>query len=354
MKEEIRQLLSEKELDAILLSDGYNMRYVSGFCGGEGYVYLTARRQILLTDSRYTTQAAEEAADFQVEEISGSTGYSARIAALMREDGVKRIGFEDRQMVCAAFENLKAGGYAAAWIPLGESVNALRCIKAQWELVRIAKAEEIGDRAFAKILNDIKPGVTELSIAAKLDYYMRELGAEGNSFDTIAASGVHSAMPHAIPTEKKLEKGDLLTLDFGCRYKGYCSDMTRTVSVGKTGVRQKEIYQIVLTAQEAALGELCAKKTGAEVDRAARSVIEKAGYGAYFGHGLGHSVGLFIHEEPRLSPKCHTVLRANTAMTVEPGIYLPGEFGVRIEDLAVIGESGCQNLTHSPKELIEL
>lgn len=354
MRERILSLLKEKGLDAILLSDGFNMRYNSGFCGATGYLYLTADKQVLLTDSRYTTQAKEEAEDFIVREVSGSAGYGKQIACLMRKDGVKRIGFENLHMICADFESLRTGGYEAEWVPLGKSVNALRCVKEEWELLRIERAEEIGDRAFARILDDLRPGVTELSIAAKLDYYMREMGAEGNSFDTIVASGIHSAMPHAIPSEKKLEAGDFVTMDFGCRYRGYCSDMTRTVVIGKADRHQKEIYHIVLEAQTAALEKLRAGRTGTEIDRIAREVIEKAGYGEYFGHGLGHSVGLFIHEEPALSPKCGETLRENVTMTVEPGIYIPGKFGVRIEDLVVICENGYRNLTHSPKELMEL
>ena len=217
------------------------------------------------------------------------------------------------------------------------------------------KAYDTGAKRYWLLnVGDIKPGVTELTIAAKLDYYMRELGAEGNSFDTIVASGLHSAMPHAVPTAKKLEKGDFITMDFGCRYDGYCSDMTRTVVLGEASSKQKEIYGIVLKAQMAALEQICAGKTGSEVDQVARGLIAEAGYGEYFGHGLGHSVGLFIHEEPRLSPKCHSALQKNMTMTVEPGIYIPEFGGVRIEDLVVITEKGCRNLAHSPKELIEL
>lgn len=240
------------------------------------------------------------------------------------------------------------------WIPAGEELNRLRIVKTEKELASLARAEAIGDQAFTRILSDIRPGVTELEIAAKLDYYMKEAGAVGNSFDTIVASGLHSAMPHAIPSEKKIEAGDFVTMDFGCVYEGYCSDMTRTIVVGKADGKQKEIYRIVLEAQLAALQVIKAGMTGSEVDAVARRVIAEAGYGEYFGHGLGHSVGLFIHEEPRLSPKCHEVLRENVIQTVEPGIYLPGFGGVRIEDLVCVTADGCRNFTHSPKELIEL
>ena len=354
MKESIMELRKEKKLDAILLSDGCNMRYHSGFCGATGYLYLSEKHRILMTDSRYTTQAREEAPDFEVVEINSNQGYGDVISGLMEKDRVQRIGFEDTQLVYADFVRIRDKCPQADWVGLGESVNHLRCIKTSKELERIAKAEQIGDLAFQRILDDIRPGVTELSLAAKLDYYMRELGAEGNSFDTIVASGLHSAMPHAIPSAKKLEMGDFVTMDFGCRYQGYCSDMTRTVVVGRADEKQKEIYRIVLEAQMAALAVLRAGRTGREVDAVARGIIEHAGYGDCFGHGLGHSVGLFIHEEPRLSPKCEDVLRENVTMTVEPGIYVPGFGGVRIEDLVVITENGCKNLTGSPKQLIEL
>lgn len=354
MKESIFDLMEEKELDAVLVSDGYNMRYHSGFCGATGYLYLSRSRKVLTTDSRYTTQAREEAPDYEVAEIGGSLGYGDVIAKLMREDGVKRIGFEDTQFIYADFVSLRNKCPGAEWAGLGESLNRLRCIKTPEELEKIAKAEEIGDLAFKRILEDVRPGVSELFLAARLDYYMRELGAESNSFDTIMASGLHSAMPHAIPSAKKLELGDFVTMDFGCHYKGYCSDMTRTIVLGHANEKQKEVYRIVLEAQTAAIEALCAGKTGREVDAVARGIIGKAGYGDYFGHGLGHSVGLFIHEAPSLSPKCEEVLRENITMTVEPGIYVPGFGGVRIEDLVVITETGCKNLTHSPKELIEL
>ena len=355
MTEKVTELLKKKNLDAILISDGYNMRYLSGFGGATGYLYISADQKVLMTDSRYTTQAKQEAPKFAVVEVSTEKGYRELITECIRKDQAKTIGFEDQQMICADFKKISSPTKdEATWMELGEEVNLLRCIKTEEELEKVAKAEAIGDQAFQKILGDIKPGVTELTIAAKLDYYMRELGAEGNSFDTIVASGLHSAMPHAVPTAKKLEKGDFITMDFGCRYDGYCSDMTRTVVLGEASSKQKEIYGIVLKAQMAALEQICAGKTGSEVDQVARGLIAEAGYGEYFGHGLGHSVGLFIHEEPRLSPKCHSVLQKNMTMTVEPGIYIPEFGGVRIEDLVVITEKGCRNLAHTPKELIEL
>ena len=237
---------------------------------------------------------------------------------------------------------------------LGSALDGLRVIKNEEELAWMERAEQIGDEAFSYILGELRPGISELEVAAKLEYFMRSNGAEKVSFDAIVASGLNSAMPHAVPTGKLLEKGDFVTLDFGCKYQGYCSDMTRTVVIGKADSRQKEIYQIVLDAQLAALEGLRPGMTGAEGDRLAREAIEKAGYGEYFGHGLGHSVGLEIHEKPALSMKDQTVLCPGMIETVEPGIYIPGFGGVRIEDMVVLTETGIRNLTSSPKELIEV
>lgn len=353
-KERLQEFLKEKELDALLVSDGYNMRYVSGFRGATGYLFVSEGRRVLMTDSRYTTQAAQEAEGWEILEASAGRSYEAILCELIREEQARTLGFEDFHLIYAQARKLQKAAGEATWIALGDALNRLRILKTPEELEKIEKAEAIGDLAFSRILEDLRPGMTELQVAAKLDYYMKEAGASGNSFDTIAASGLHSAMPHAMPTEKRLEKGDFLTMDFGCVYDGYCSDMTRTVVIGKADQRQKEIYQTVLQAQEAALQAIRAGVTGAYADQVSRSLIEKAGYGAYFGHGLGHSVGLYIHEEPRLSPSCHEILEPSVTMTVEPGIYVPGFGGVRIEDLVVVTEDGCRNLTHSPKELLEL
>lgn len=340
--------------DAILVSSAYHMRYLSGFRGGEGYLFLRPESQRALVDSRYTTQVKEEAPHFEMIEVGGERGFGDVLAELIQKTGTKRLLFEDRHLTYADVMKLQEKCADIEWIPAGDMLDRLRIVKTKEELSRIEKAEAIGDLAFERILNDLRPGVTELQIAAKLEYYMKEAGAAGTSFDTIVASGLHSAMPHAIPSEKKIEKGDFVTMDFGCIYDGYCSDMTRTVVVGKAGAKQKEIYDTVLQAQLAALEVIRAGMTGSQVDAAARGIIEKAGYGAYFGHGLGHSVGLLIHEEPRLSPRCHETLFENMTETVEPGIYIPGVGGVRIEDLVCVTEKGCVNYTHSPKELIEL
>lgn len=353
-----RKLLEEKGLDAAFIASPANIRYLSGFAGTDSYLYLSSKRQVILTDSRYTLQAEEEGKDCEVRTIKGERVYGVLLKELLEEDKVKRLGFEDGVMTWQFVKKLQeAAGDKwgeERWVPLGEELSLLRAVKDEGEIEKLARAEQIGDEAFSYILTQIKPGITELEIAAKLEYYMKSHRAQEKSFDTIAASGLHSAMPHAVPSEKVLEKGDFLTLDFGCKYQGYCSDMTRTVVIGKANEKQKEIYKIVLEAQEAALAGLRAGMTGAEGDALARKVIEEAGCGDYFGHGLGHSVGLEIHEKPALSPKDQTILRPGIIETVEPGIYIPGLGGVRIEDMTVITENGIKNLTSSPKELIEL
>lgn len=355
---EARKLLKEKRLDAVFIASSANICYLSGFVGRDSYFYLSAGKQVILTDSRYMLQAEEEGKGCQVRTIGNDRGYGVLLKELLEEDKVKQLGFEDGvmtwQMVKKLQDETEKGEEKVSWTPLGNALSLLRSVKEEEELKRLARAEQIGDEAFSYILTQIKPGVTELEIAAKLEYFMKSHGAEEKSFDTIVASGYHSAMPHAVPTEKVLEKGDFITLDFGCKYQGYCSDMTRTVVLGKASEKQKKVYQTVLEAQKTALGSLRAGITGAEGDSLAREVIERAGYGEYFGHGLGHSVGLEIHESPRLSQKEETVLKPGMIETVEPGIYIPGFGGVRIEDMVVIEENGIRNFTSSPKELIEL
>lgn len=356
-KEMAEEILRHAPVDGLLLTSAANMRYVSGF-SGEGYVYLSDRQFLVVTDSRYTVAAALECPGYQVIQWD-QKGYYEPLISAVRKDGIRKLGVEDDEMTVAGFDKLrsemaKAGLRRLQLQPLRDYVTAYRAVKQTDEIRRIREAEAVGDRAFARLLPRLEAGMTEKQVAAWIEFLMKEEGADGFSFDTIAASGIHSAMPHAVPTEKKLEAGDFLTMDFGCRYKGYCSDMTRTVVIGSASDRQKQVYDTVLQAQQTALERIRPGMTGKEIDALARNVIDKAGYGSCFGHSLGHSVGLEIHEKPCFSPKEEKVIQPGMVITVEPGIYIENFGGVRIEDMVIITENGCENITHSPKKLIEI
>lgn len=350
--ERIRDILKKENLDGILVSNASNMRYLSGFSGGTGCLIITDREAVVFTDSRYTIQAKEESDTFTVVELQDT--YVSLIAEWLEKEQIEILGFEGKDVQVSDYLEWKEKFPVKELRDVSTKIAHLRSIKTPEELEKLAEAEKIGDKAFSKILEIIKPGMTELEIAAYLEFWMKQYGAEGLGFDTIAASGLNSAKPHAVPGRKIIENGDFLTMDFGCIYEGYCSDMTRTIVVGKANARQKEIYHIVLEAQLAALDFIQAGKKGWEVDKVARDRIVNAGYGDNFGHGLGHSVGLFIHEEPRLSKKEETTLVENMVVTVEPGIYIENFGGVRIEDLVVVTKDGCKNLTHSSKEFLEI
>lgn len=350
----IQKLLMTTGVDAALITDPYNMRYISGFRGGEGTLYISGESRVLITDSRYTEAAGKESS-FTVKECNRHHSTTDILKELIEAEAVQKLGYEDAAMLCRTFHDYQQKlAMVQQWVPLGEEVRKLRQIKKEEELTCLRQAERIGDLAFSKILDVIRPGITEKEVRMELEYQMMKQGADGVSFDTIVASGIHSSMPHAIPTDKKIELGDFVTMDFGCRYQGYCSDMTRTIVVGKANDRQKEIYQLVLKANRVTESLLRAGMICREVDKIARDIITDAGYGDYFGHGLGHSVGLEIHESPACNMRDTTILQPNMIMTVEPGVYLPGFGGVRIEDMVVITEHGYENLAHSGKELIEL
>lgn len=352
--QKLEKLLEAKWLDAILVSDGYNMRYLSGFTGATGYLLITKNSKTLFTDSRYTIAATAQAPDYTVVEVDAARDYCAAINKVLEAENIESLGFEALQVRYSTYESFKTRLIVKELIPLTGELTDLRRIKNAEEIALHRQAEHIGDIAFEEILKEIKPGMTELEVAAKLEYIMKMNGADKLSFESIVASGINSSKPHAEPGRKKIEAGDFLTMDFGCVYQGYCSDMTRTIVVGKASEKQKEIYNTVLAAQLAVLDMLKPGLKGKEYDKVARDVIYNAGYEGYFGHGLGHSVGLEIHENPRFSMTEEDIVEAGMIMTVEPGIYIPDFGGVRIEDMVVMTESGYENLTHSKKELIEL
>ncbi len=364
----MERILLARQLDGILVSSSANMRSSVGF-RGEGIIFVSRNRPLVFTDSRYTIAAKEECPEADVIQYKKNI-YESWLTELLERLGREAvvgmsIGFEDETMTIQTYQTIHAllkkhELENMTLVPLHKQLDQLRQVKTEQELLDIEKAEQIGDSAFARIVDKIRDSrsqgvnITEKQVAAYLEFYMKEMGAEGTSFDTIAASGIHSYMPHAIPTDKVLEEGDFLTMDFGCRVNGYCSDMTRTVVIGKAGERQREIYDVVLRAQTAAIQAVKPGIKGCEVDAVARNIIREAGYGDCFGHSLGHSVGLMIHETPCFSPKDETVLEPGMVITVEPGIYVEGFGGVRIEDVVAVTEDGCRNLTHSPKGLMEL
>ncbi|MCR5542820.1 MAG: aminopeptidase P family protein [Eubacterium sp.] len=354
------QLLNDSGVSALLITDPYNLRYYTGFRGGEGYALITNKdSKVLITDSRYTEAAEKECyTGFTVRQYDTKISIYDIMKEYISRDKVIKLGFENESisylMYSKLVDKLCGSDSQLNLEPLGDVLLVPRQIKTREEIELLREAEHIGDLAFEDILGILKPGMTELEVAAELEYSMKRHGAEGLSFDTIAASGKNSSMPHAIPSDKKLEKGDFLTMDFGCIYQGYCSDMTRTVCIGKASDEQKKIYNIVLSAQLSVLDNLKPGMMCKDVDRIARDYITAQGYGDYFGHGLGHGVGLYIHETPAFNTRDTSIVKPGMIETDEPGIYLPGKFGVRIEDMILITEDGCESLAKSPKELIEL
>ena len=349
-----QELIKNEGLVGMIITDPYNMRHISGFRGGEGALYISATQQVLITDSRYTEQAEKESDFMIVQEHRGHTREQIFAECLAKEEGTLAIGYEDQSLLCCQFDKMAKAMPVKDWVPMGGKVDALRRIKTAEEIEYLAQAEHIGDVAFSKILDFLRPGVSELEVAAELEYQMKKAGAEDLGFNTIIASGLNSSMPHAIPGKKKLEAGDFVTMDFGCKFGGYCSDMTRTVAVGEPGDEMKKVYHTVLEAQLAGIAAAKAGVPGVDIHMAAQKVIADAGYGAYFGHGFGHSVGIEIHENPNANLRNKEPLPVGAAISAEPGIYLPGRFGVRIEDVLVLTETGNINLTKAPKELIIL
>lgn len=347
----IREKIVELGLDGLLVASPENRRYLSGFTGSTGTVLILPDAKLLFVDFRYVEQARQEAKGFQVVLVSGK---STQMAALekAKDLGVGRLGIESKHTTVKEFEDMRKDADEVELVLTEDVCEGVRVIKDEEELEFIRKAAEIADQTFSYILGVIRPGVSEREVAAQLEYKIKLLGGEGTSFASIVASGPRSALPHGTASDKIIDTGDLVVLDFGVRYKGYCSDMTRTVAVGDISPGLREIYDIVYEAQQFARNNIIPGMTGHDADRLARDLIESKGFGEQFGHGLGHSVGLLIHEEPRLGVNSEVVLESGMVVTVEPGIYLPGVGGVRIEDLCVIREDGLEILSTSPRELI--
>lgn len=346
---ELRSKLSQKGLDGALITKRENYIYMSGFSGTFANLIVTKDKAILITDFRYIEQARSEASSYEIVQFYGS--LSETINDLLLSYDIKRLGFEDDYVTWKTYGEL-VNKLNAELLPLEGAVELLRIIKDEYEIEVIKGAVRLADEAFSHVLKYIRPGVKEIEIASEIEYFLKKQGARGPSFDTIVASGERSSLPHGVASSKIIEMGDAVTLDFGAIYKEYCSDMTRTVFVGQPKEELEKIYNIVLKAQKSGLDGAVKGVTGKEIDMAARKVIIDAGYGDNFGHSLGHGVGIEIHEEPRFSPKSTTEIKNGMVVTVEPGIYVSGLGGVRIEDMIVVNDDKPIVLTGSTKEII--
>ena len=339
--DKIRVFLQDGE--GVIISGYPNIFYYSGFTSEDAFLVITKDRQIIATDARYTVQAKHQAAGFEVYDIENG------LKKLF--DGVdeKIFGFEENIVTVKDFAIFQK--FTKKLVPMSQKLCEPRKVKDRIEIEKIAQAEELAKDALLHTYKNIKVGMTEREVALMIDFYMMSEGASKPSFDTIVASGVRSAMPHGVASDKPICRGDFVTIDFGCILDGYCSDMTRTFVMSEASGRQREIYNIVLNAQETAISEVACGRQCADIDKVARDIIEKAGYGKEFGHSLGHSVGIEIHETPNFSPKSTDITEEGNVITVEPGIYVEGFGGVRIEDVVVVGEK-TRNLTDFNKELI--
>jgi Xaa-Pro aminopeptidase len=355
--ERIKRLFNQlNDVDAVVVTSTNNRQYFTGFHGSYGFLVMNAEKAIYITDSRYYEMAQEAIAPLGIQVELTKTGINIyqQVDDILKSMGAKTVGFENTEITVSAFDALKSNLPNYEFVPVGENILNVRQIKTQEELDFIAKAQSITDKAFSEVIKIIKKDMTEKELMAELEYQLKKNGATSLAFDTIIASGANSSKPHAHPTDKKIVPGDPITMDFGAAYNGYCSDMTRTVFLGEPSAQMRSIYEIVLAAQNAVLNNVKIGMTGREVDALAREVIKANGYEENFQHGLGHSVGLDIHERPSMNPRSDEVLQENQLITVEPGIYVPGLGGVRIEDLIIIKQDRIINLTKSPKNIIIL
>lgn len=347
----LREALETNELDAILITSPINRRYVSGFTGTAGVAIISKNDACFITDFRYKSQATTQAKDFKV--VEHKQLIELEIRDQLKNMRVRRLGFEQGTVTFSQYEKYKAI-FETKLIPVSGIVEALRSIKTAEELAIIKTAAKIADDAFEHIQGYIKPGVKEIDVSNELEFYMRKMGATSSSFDTIVASGERSALPHGVASDKKIQTGELVTLDYGALYQGYCSDITRTVAVGEINEQLRTIYDTVLEAQLLGVDGIKPGITGKEADAITRDYITEKGYGEYFGHSTGHGVGLEVHETPSLAARSEQKLESGMVVTIEPGIYVPDIGGCRIEDDLVVTDSGNERLTFAKKEFIQL
>ena len=351
--EKYRSLLNS-EVQGLFLTSRYSRMYAAEFDIAEGFAIVSAKGARYYTDGRYIESAQNNIKDFEVIEFNAEHPLFTLLNQAIEDFGIKTLGFEDAYLAVGEFNSYRERLHAD-FVPMTAQINAFRASKEPWELDRMVKAQEVTDKAFAEVCTRIHEGMSEKELCAELIYCLYKNGAEGLSFDPIVVSGPNTSMPHGVPGERKLQKGDFITMDFGVLYQGYCSDMTRTVALGYATDEMKKVYYTVLEAQLAGIAASKAGVSGQAVDAAARKVITDAGYGSYFTHSYGHSLGLEIHEAPNCNIRNTVPMPLHAVCSAEPGIYIPGKFGVRIEDVAIFDEDGCRVITHSPKkELIIL
>jgi len=349
----LRKIIEEENLDGIIITSRPNTLYMTSFPGSASLTYISMDKAIFLTDFRYIEFANKTCGKYY-DVIMYTKKPFEFLYNLIKDSNINKIGFEDSDISYKAYQDINKEFNNIELVGIQDKIDKLRLYKDDGEIEKLQQAVKIGDEAFTHILNYLKVGVSEIEIAAEIEYFMKKNGAEKPSFDTIVASGKRSSLPHGVPTEKLIESGDGVTMDFGAIYDGYCSDMTRTVFVGQPEDKMIEIYNVVLTAQMTAEKNVKVGKGGSEIDKIARDIIYEAGYEGMFGHGLGHGVGIMVHEEPRLSTTGKTIMENNMIVTVEPGIYVPDYGGVRIEDMVVVHDDNPIVLTSSKKELIIL
>ena len=349
--EKLQGILTEGTVDALLLTSQVSRLYAAQYDVAEGIAVIGKEKSFYFTDSRYIEVAENNLPGFTVKETNRANPYTDLINAALAELGAKKLGIEENYLTYAEFLQFEKA-LQAELVPCQKVISRFRQTKESWEIDRMRKAQAITDKTFAEMLQIIRAGMTEKELAAELIYSLYKNGADALSFPPIVVSGPKTSMPHGVPGDRKLEYGDFITMDFGCMIDGYCSDMTRTVALGFVSEEMSLVYETVLRAQTAGIAATRAGVTGQAVDGAARQIIADAGYGAYFGHGYGHSVGLEIHEAPNCNPANDQPLEAGVVCSAEPGIYLPGKFGVRIEDVVIVTEEGCIDITESPKNLI--
>lgn len=339
------------EVDGLLLTSRYSRLYGAEYDIAEGVAIVTKAGCRYFTDSRYIEAAENGLKGFEVLMVDRENPYYKRINTAIAEFGVTKLGYEEDYLTVAEYKYYEKS-LEAELVPMNKAIHKFRQVKEEWELNLMRKAQEITDKAFSEVIGRIRVGMTEKELQAELIYCLYKNGATGLAFDPIVVSGPNTSLPHGVAGERVIREGDFITMDFGAQYMGYCSDMTRTVALGFATEEMEKVYNTVLEAQLAGLAVTKAGVPGKEIDGAARKVITDAGYGEYFGHGYGHSLGLEVHESPSPNGANSEPMPENAVCSAEPGIYLPGKFGVRIEDVTVIKADGHENVTHSPKNLI--